>query len=343
MKKGFVVVGFLWVLFFSACASTGNSAGEGYGPGVAHLPRHFTRERMIYPSGIRITGLRGEFTSVIIPSMIGNRPVIEIGSGAFRGKNLTEVTISDGVNLIGERAFENNAITEVTIPGSVTIIRENAFANNSITQITFSGTINKIENRAFADNMLTSIALPAFIQAWDSRRNTYYSRLVVDAFEGNPLNGPIDIPRSLDRLGVSAALYIIIDGKIDYSNEEQTITLLAYNAVQRTIIQRITIPSYINEIPVTAIAVDFHAGTAQSRITLNELILPENLLYIEPGAFAFCNVRNVDAPNEAVLALWQEYYPLQQELDAIGDIRARNEASQRMLDHMENLRQGMSR
>ena len=56
--------------------------------------------------------------------------VTSIGSAAFRGNQLTSVTLGTGVTSIGNSAFRNNQLSSVTLPNSVTSIENSAFANN---------------------------------------------------------------------------------------------------------------------------------------------------------------------------------------------------------------------
>eukprot|EP01035_Chromulina_nebulosa_P063643 gene63643-87051_t len=62
-------------------------------------------------------------SEVTIPST-----VTEMGSSFMYCVKLTSVTLIEGLPMIGQGAFSsNNALTSVFIPGSVTEIRGNAF------------------------------------------------------------------------------------------------------------------------------------------------------------------------------------------------------------------------
>jgi NDP-sugar pyrophosphorylase family protein len=76
--------------------------------------------------GVTITGYTGSAKGVTIPGLINNLPVTEIGDGAFRGKELTSITLPNSVILIGEQAFEDNKLTSVIIGANVTVA-ENSF------------------------------------------------------------------------------------------------------------------------------------------------------------------------------------------------------------------------
>jgi len=81
--------------------------------------------------------------AVVIPASYNNLPVTAIGSDAFRGTQITAVTIPDSVKTIGGNAFRDCAsLTSVTIGKSVTEIGALAFRGCAkLTSVTFSGQI----------------------------------------------------------------------------------------------------------------------------------------------------------------------------------------------------------
>ena len=170
MKKKDFLIGILilFVLLVSTCATTNGSQNNT----VAHRPSHFTYER-VTDWGIKITDLRGEFTSIIIPYSISGR-VREIGDGAFRRKNITEVTFPEIIFTdafssftIGKNAFANNELTEVSISGSLSAsaryggsisIRDGAFRGNKLTKVSLKRTYG-IGDYAFADNEIAELSI----------------------------------------------------------------------------------------------------------------------------------------------------------------------------------------
>jgi hypothetical protein len=136
--------------------------------------------------------------NVTFPSTIGGIKVSAIGKNAFRGKQLTGVSILTSITTIGEgafaenkltsviildsvitigvSAFEDNQLETVTIPNSVIIIGEKAFTNNRLTGIIIGGNVTIIGDEAFAVNRLSGIDIPDSVTG-----------IGKDAFSGNPL------------------------------------------------------------------------------------------------------------------------------------------------------------
>jgi len=91
---------------------------------------------------VRLDKYFGTSRELTIPALIRNMPVVEIGRDAFRGKNLTSVTIQNGVTIIGEDAFSQNPLTSIIIPNSVTTIKAFAFVKTNITRITIGANVS---------------------------------------------------------------------------------------------------------------------------------------------------------------------------------------------------------
>ena len=66
--------------------------------------------------GYVVSGYAGSSTSVTVPDWYKQKPVTEIGSGAFQGKTfITSVSMPDTITRIGEAAFKNcTALSNVT-------------------------------------------------------------------------------------------------------------------------------------------------------------------------------------------------------------------------------------
>jgi len=103
---------------------------------------------------------RVQYRNLVIPKETWGNPVTDIGERAFADKQLTGLTIPDGIIFIRNDAFANNLLTGVTIPNSVASIGSNAFANNQLTNVTILNSATTVWTHAFANNLLTGSILP---------------------------------------------------------------------------------------------------------------------------------------------------------------------------------------
>lgn len=70
----------------------------------------------------------GDSLTVVIPEEIDDKPVISIGSEAFKSSAITSVTIPDSVEIINFEAFaECDALTDVKFGNSVTYLGARSF------------------------------------------------------------------------------------------------------------------------------------------------------------------------------------------------------------------------
>ncbi len=112
-----------------------------------------------------ITKYNGNGVSeLVLPSEYNGLPVTCIGFEAFSFcKNLTSITIPDGVTSINFQAFNRcDSLTSIIIPESVTYIDHGAFRGcGSLTSITIPDGVTSIGDRAFYYcTNLTSITIP---------------------------------------------------------------------------------------------------------------------------------------------------------------------------------------
>ena len=91
---------------------------------------------------------------VSIPSSIEGVVVKRIATNAFNQcRSLKKLTIPSSVTSIGESAFSFCGLSEVTLSEGLQIIREDAFSNNpSLTAITIPASVTLIGNKSFASN-----------------------------------------------------------------------------------------------------------------------------------------------------------------------------------------------
>ena len=151
----------------------------------------FTYEEV--EGGISITGYntKGGY-DVVIPSNINGKKVVEIATKAFQNKQLTSVTIPEGITSVGYAAFSGNQLTSVIIPNSVTNIYVHAFSENQLTSVTIPNSVTSIEQSAFCDNQLTSVTIPSSVTSIGDY-----------AFKSNQLTS-VTIPSSVTSIGKRA-------------------------------------------------------------------------------------------------------------------------------------------
>ena len=119
----------------------------------------------VNPDGtVTITGYTEKEKNVVIPSTIAGRYVTKIGNRAFLWcKNLTSVTIPNGVTGIGENAFNGcKNLTSINLPDSITSIEKWAFCDCiSLTAVTLPNGVAGIEESTFRNcKSLTAVTLP---------------------------------------------------------------------------------------------------------------------------------------------------------------------------------------
>jgi len=116
---------------------------------------------------ITIAGYNGTDVAVVIPAEIHENPVTAIGNEAFKGKNITNVTIPNTVTSIGKGAFYDNQLASITLSNSVTSIGDNAFRKNKLTRITIPNSVKDIGVDAFDENQITRISIGANVTLGD--------------------------------------------------------------------------------------------------------------------------------------------------------------------------------
>ncbi len=130
------------------------------------------------PRGIIITGFNSLFQGgdIIIPTKIGNTPVIEVQSGAFKeSDSITGVKIAKGITTIREKAFAYcNYIKNLEIPDTVSVIEPFAFTGcNSVKEISLPNSVKSIGEKAFYHcESLKSIYIPKSVETIG--KNAFY-------------------------------------------------------------------------------------------------------------------------------------------------------------------------
>ena len=172
-----------------------------------------------------------------------------LGAGAFlNNKNLENVQLNEGLEIIGKNAFAICNIEKVFIPSTVKEIGTRAFNKSNVKELDFAenSQIELIDNAAFEDNKLEKLVLPESIKEVQNiafNRNNLseltilgssLERIGAQAFGGNKLT-EIELPLELktivfhsfrDNPGVDGKLIINLNKKLIAPSEEKALDLI---------------------------------------------------------------------------------------------------------------------
>jgi len=271
-----------------------------------------------------ITTYIGTDTAIAIPSKIQGQTVTTIGMMAFADKQLTSVTIPDGVTTIGEQAFDGNQLTSVIIPDGVTEIGQCAFGNNKLTSIIFPSSVTYIGRDAFYNNPLTSITIGADVSlgytAFANNENDSFN----DVYNNNGKQaGTYTLQNGIWSL--SGASTLQYDSEDDFSamfyKNPGVITITEYKGSKQTV----RIPPLLDGYPVTCIWNEAFREKKLTSVTIpnsvtmicdlvfydNELTaitIPSSVTDIYRGAFAHNQLTRVTIPNSVTFIGWGAFW-----------------------------------
>lgn len=249
---------------------------------------------------VKITACDQSVTEVEIPSEIEGLPVTIIEDAFYGCKNLTSITIPDGVTSIGDWTFGFcSALTSVTIPDSVISIGECAFYEcENLTSITFPDNVTSLGDLAFFYcKNLTSITIPDGVTS-----------IGVNAFGYCTSLTSITIPNSVTSIGNYALEYCTSLTSITIPDSVASIGNGAFYYCD--ILESITIPegitsigdktfSYCNltsiEIPNSVISIGNSAFAGTSLVSIT---IPDSVISIGESAFMWCtDLKNITIEN----------------------------------------------
>ena len=157
MKKKFNV----WLLVLLFAFSVGMVEAQKANP-----PSDFDYDLNEEGSGVVIKNYKGKEKDVIIPSLIEDFPVVQLGKSAFYESNIVSVVIPDSVILIGGYDgrgcfYGCESLQKVTLSKNLKNISEGCFYGcSSLKEITLPEGLETIGYDAFAKSGLESITIP---------------------------------------------------------------------------------------------------------------------------------------------------------------------------------------
>ena len=203
--------------------------------------------------------------------------VTSIGGYAFSEcKNLTSITIPEGVTSIEDGVFSGCGLRSITIPKGVTSIGRYAFQEcSSLTSITIPEGVTSIGIGAFSGCLdLMSITIPEGVTRIGSR-----------AFEGCSSLTNITIPEGVTSIedwafsGCSSLMSITIP---------EGVTIIGAEAFRGcSSLKSVTIPEGVTSIG---------AGAFRGCSSLTSITIPEGVTSIEDSVFFGCGLRSITIP-----------------------------------------------
>lgn len=146
-------------------------------------------------SGVRPSE-EGEGTEIVVPKKHNGKDVTSVAESAFRGSDVTRVTLPEGILLLEERCFyECKDLIGLDIPGSVEKIGESAFYGcESLSSVTVPSTVKTLSRGAFRNCFsLTYADIEADITV-----------LPDSLFYGCSALKKVGLPEEIDEIGIYA-------------------------------------------------------------------------------------------------------------------------------------------
>lgn len=283
-------------------------------------------QSVVLPEGITRVGDKMFYNCIKLTSVTIPKNVTYIGSFAFyncnsltkvvlpeglteisdylfyRNFNLTGVNIPNGVKTIGENAFKDTKITKIVIPNGVTTIKEQAFNGCSyLTSLSFPDSLVNLGSFVFANcSRLTSVKLPKNMKT-----------IPGGTFAGTSIKS-ISLPDTITVIGASAFFectklesinlpkgLIKIEGmafencsKLKYLKlPEKLKSVGVYTFNKTNILFSVYKNSYAAKyLKGEALRYKYVTGVTSSKIGLDDILIKEQRVRIEPGMKQTLNV-----------------------------------------------------
>ena len=221
-----------------------------------------------YEHQVVIRGCLLDASHIEIPNEINGKSVTTIGNNAFwYFKNITSVTIPDGITKIDKGAFYNcKSLTNVIIPNGITEIGNDAFRYcKSLTSIIIPDSVAKIGSCAFYDcENLASVTLPDSI-----------TEISASSFAGTPWIGTVSQPLIINNMLVN---YHSASGDVVIPDNVTKICEGAFADCSK--LESVIIPDGVTEIGSAAFA---HCSNLKS------IVIPNGVTEISAQTFYCCS------------------------------------------------------
>lgn len=280
-------------------------------------------------SNITITDcLESSSGAVTVPSKIGGKPVVEIGSQAFRQcSGITSLVIPNGVSKIGSEAFSFCAgLTSVTLPSTISRIESNTFYYCVfLPSLTIPAGVTFIGDGAFVacsklqsvnlPSSLTSIGSSAFADCYTLKNVTIPESVTTiggQAFSGCKVLTGVSIPNGVVSLGESAfrgtglKTITVASGNANFASfdgvlfDKNRTVLLRYppqktsssyripDGVVRIATEALEGCEYLTHVSLPASCTEIGGGAFRNSPLLTGVNLPDGVTAIKDYTFSYC-------------------------------------------------------
>jgi len=224
---------------------------------------------------LTITGFDAGFTppadyALIIPEDIDGKPVVGIGTDAFKGKTtIATVSFPSTLTSIGQNAFrECTGLSAVTVPATITTMGIDAFSWSGVKTV---------------DVYCNELAQGAFWQCTSLENVTIHEGVTVlghGCFESCAKLTTVDIPKSVTTISKQAFYKCTLLATVNFAANSE-LTNIGINAFRETALTTMTIPQSVTLIDTEA----FRSCQKLSSVTF---AAGSKLTTINTSAFADC-------------------------------------------------------
>ncbi len=231
-----------------------------------------------------VVGYEGEGKAVSIGYTPEGLPIKEIGEEAFKGGEITSVTVCDIVEDIKTGAFSGCAsLTEVCLSDSVKRIEQDAFENcTSLTEIEIPKNVYEGGNWFGGCVNLTNIAVAEGNKDFKSiDGNLYY-------YDSRPYNKDKNFELLQYALGKKESAFAVVDG----------VEALGWNVFKGCqSLRSVTLPTSLERIG---------SGAFSGCTGLETIVIPDGVKVIQSGAFRGCTgLTSVEIPASVTEIQWK--------------------------------------